>query len=74
MTIIVLFLREIFTMASRTYVPTLLFIARQIIRYVTRYQSKLQERLDPGVFNLLLALLAAAQALVNAIDEPAIGP
>lgn len=74
MRILVLVLAEVFAMASRTYIPTLIFIAKQIIRYVTRYQAKLQDRLDPAVFNLLLALLAAAQALVNAIEEPPIGP
>jgi hypothetical protein len=74
MRILVLLLAEVFAMASRTYIPTLIFIARQIIRYVTRYQGKLQERLSPEVFQLLLALLAAAQLLVNAIEEPAVGP
>lgn len=61
-------------MASRTYIPTLKFITYQIIKYVGRYREQINKNLSPEAQTLLDALLAAAQALADALPDQPVGP
>ena len=61
-------------MASRNYIPTLLFIMNKLCRYIQRYQMQLNENLDTGQQTLLNNLLNACIALTDDIGPLPINP
>lgn len=58
---------------ARTYLPTLIFLARAVYLYCTRNQQKILDNLDETGQTLFLALLAALSALLDAISPLPIG-
>ena len=61
-------------MASRTYVPTLRFLSREILKFVARYRPQINRNLGEGQIALLDALVAAAEALTDALGDPPVNP
>jgi len=51
-------------MATKTYFPQLVKIAKLIVAYVERYRQKIENGLNPTGIALLNALIEAANALI----------
>ncbi len=59
---------------SKTYVPTLVFVARLGHKYGTRWQDKLAANLTPTQYTCLLTWIAATASLLSCITSPPPGP
>lgn len=59
-------------MARRTYLPTLVALAKLVVIYVTRNRQKIEKNLDPVVVSPLLdSLLETLQILIELAEvEP----
>lgn len=55
-------------MARRTYLPTLVLLARAVLLFVTKYRVRIVDNLPEGGDALLDALLVAIQALLDIIN------
>lgn len=60
-------------MASRTYLPALLILAKSIRKYVNKYREKINAGLPPGGVAILDALLEALDALIAIVAVPPLG-
>lgn len=61
-------------MARRTYLPTLVTLAKLVVIYVTRNRQKIEKNLDPVVVSPLLdSLLETLQVLIE-LAETDINP
>lgn len=54
-------------MAKRTYLPTLVLLARAILLFTTKYRTRIIDNLPEGGDAVLDALLLAIQALLDII-------
>ncbi len=56
-------------MASRTYLPHLVFVLKLVCKYMTRYETQIKEHLGGGATEAAFdAALAACQILVPLIE------
>lgn len=55
-------------MGARTYIPTVIFLSREIVRFISRYREQLSQNLPAGQLDLVDALLVAANAILDALD------
>lgn len=55
-------------MATRTYLPTLQAVARQLCLYITRYNLQIREALPSDKHALLDAVMVACEALTLALE------
>lgn len=56
-------------MASRTYVPGLLFFAKLLLRYCRRWEEKIEKNLGTEALDLFHVLVDAANALVTLLEN-----
>jgi len=61
-------------MASKTYIPQLLFWAKFSHKYMTRWQTKLEANLTTEQYACLTAAISALQALLICVGAPTPGP
>jgi len=59
---------------AKTYVPTLVAVARVSHKYGTRWQDKLAASLTSEQYTCLLTWIAATAALLQCITAPPPGP
>jgi hypothetical protein len=61
-------------MATRTYKPQLLAIAKLLYKYITKWQVKLEQSLGESGYALLVAVLDAVILLIGFLEEDAPEP
>jgi len=52
-------------MASRTYVPTLLYFCKALQKFISRYKTQLEDSLGEAGYILLVATLDAVEVLIT---------
>jgi hypothetical protein len=61
-------------MGTRTYVPQLRFVLRQVDKYTKRWQDKLHETLTSGQYNCLVAVITAVTECLISLGDGGINP